>query len=253
MRLPTVLLALTLAVTGGAAGSWAGWHLAGPLPTEAEAAAVASTVAPGRTVLGVQRRESRFSQYDRFEEDTGLPFWWWGSQEYAPGTTRVLLHGGGDYAAASARIRDGLEADGWRFGPGGSPAGRDGVAVTLFPVFDGARADGAAPPDSDVALEFARTEPVAAMVLWALGAAGGLLLALRLGERAAARLSMIWGGVLLLPATVPALWTRFTPGPAVRAGWWPWMTAGIRPLALLGLTLLIIGALLAYRRKGSEV
>ncbi|WP_033341861.1 hypothetical protein [Catenuloplanes japonicus] len=244
-----VLVALTFAAAGAAAGSWLGWRLAGPLPGETQAEVLAFDAAPHLRVIGSERVNHVFG----YGAEDGTPArLLLGGQDYDAGYTRLDLETNDSYRSAFDQVRRRLETTGWecRVTDGELHAVRNDVVLSLSPVRDGALL--AAPdPAADLALTLRRSEPLPATVFVVLGALTGLLIGwitgIRWSSRPAGTALAVLGTTLALPATLLTVASQVLRRIPPEAGWWPYMTIGARPLALLGAVLLIAAG---FRRTG---
>jgi hypothetical protein len=253
------LVALTFTAAGAAAGSWVGWRLAGPLPGATQAEVVAYAAEPQLRVIGSARANHLFAYHPGGDTPAR---WLLGGDDYRAGYTRLDLETNDNYQAAFDRVRRGLEKTGWQCeaADGKLWAVRNDVALALSPVADGVLLD-APDPRADLALILLRNEPLPATMILVLGALAGLLLGWTFGVRVSAgRAGAVLataGSLLTLPATVLTLASRVlrqvsSVPVASDPGWWPYMTSGVRPLALLGAVLLIAAGVTAgFRRTGA--
>ncbi|MFI5839015.1 hypothetical protein ACIA8K_04770 [Catenuloplanes sp. NPDC051500] len=252
------LVALTFMAAGLAAGSWVGWRLAGPLPGITQAEVTAFAADPQLRVIGSERANHLFAYGP--EDDTPAR-WLLGGDGYEAGYTRIDLETNDAYQPVFDKVRRALEEDGWEcdVADGELRAVRNDVALALSPVVDG-ELRGVPDPKADLALILLRNEPLPTVMFLVLGALSGLLLGWAVGVTLSAGRAgtalVLTGSLLAMPATAltlaSAVLNRLAPVPiSPAAGWWAYMTVGVRPLALLGAVLLIAAGVTAgFRRTG---
>ncbi|MEU4221304.1 hypothetical protein [Actinoplanes sp. NPDC026623] len=130
------LAAFAFAAAGAAAGSWLGWRDAGPLPTDAQARAMVSQLAPDLPVSKTERSDVLFA----YEDPAGSAGWFLGGDDYNAGFVQVTARpAGGDFHARFTALRDSLPAHGWEVTGVDEPdlqASRDGLVLIVSAAWD---------------------------------------------------------------------------------------------------------------------
>ena len=260
--LATGVAALTVAAIGASAGAWLGWQDADELPSDSEAAALATALAPGATLEHTERFDAVFG----FEYDEPVTRFI-GGDDYRNGYVAVSLGLPPEgYAALTDKVRAQLTRQGWQAttDPYGYPSYvREELQLITYPVEvcrphepQACGSEAGLPRTAALALQFERTAPSRVAPWTALGWLAGLLLGWAAARGVAALLRRRTGPqatvatvigaaglAALLPATVftnvEALSAVAATGRVADAVWGPYLHILLRLPANLGILCLL--------------